>query len=147
MNTQIIIGRDVNAQMGIRTCNEHMQVLGPYGIPQSNARGKNLIHVLAAHKLRIENTFFNHREEDYTTYASIPTEHHPNKVPSMHDVFACSQSYHKCIHDCKMVLHGVASDHQAVCLKVALSSVKFKAHGAMNQGVINWPKILTDEHT
>jgi hypothetical protein len=46
-----------------------------------------------------------------------------------------------------MVLHGVASDHQAVCLKVALSSVKFKARGAMNRGTINWPKILTDENT
>ena len=65
----------------------------------------------------------------------------------MHDVFACSQLFHKRIHYCRMVLHGVASDHQAVCLKVALSSVKFKARGAMNQGAINWPKILTDEHT
>ncbi len=46
-----------------------------------------------------------------------------------------------------MVLHEVASDHQAVCLKVALSSVKFKARGAMNGGAINWPKILTNEHT
>jgi hypothetical protein len=124
-----------------------MQVLGPYGIPRSNARGKNLIHVFATHKLRIENTYCNHREEDYATYTSIPTEHHPSGVPSMHDIFACSQSFHKPIHDCRMVLHGVASNHRAVCLKVALSSVKFKARGAMNRGTINWLKILTDEHT
>jgi hypothetical protein len=65
----------------------------------------------------------------------------------MHNVFACSQLFHKCIHDCSMVLHGVASDHQAVCLKVAPSSGKFKAHRAMNQGIINWPKLLTNEHT
>jgi hypothetical protein len=45
-----------------------------------------------------------------------------------------------------MVLHGVASNHRAVCLKVALSSVKFQAC-AMNRGTINWQKILTDKHT
>jgi hypothetical protein len=39
----------------------------------------------------------------------------------------------------------VASDHRAVRLKVALSSVKFKAR-AMSRGTINWPKILT-KHT
>ena len=32
-NTQIIIGGDINARIGIRTCEEHTQVLGPYGIP------------------------------------------------------------------------------------------------------------------
>jgi hypothetical protein len=64
----------------------------------------------------------------------------------MHDIFACSQSFHKRIHNCWTVLHGVASDHRAVCLKVAFSSVKFKAR-AMNPGTINWPTILTNKHT
>ncbi len=64
----------------------------------------------------------------------------------MHDIFACSQSLHKCIHDCQMVLHGVASNHQAVRLKIALSSVKLKARAA-SWGTINWPKILSDKHT
>jgi hypothetical protein len=45
-----------------------------------------------------------------------------------------------------MVLHGVASDHQAVWLKIALASVKYKAH-AISKGTIDWPKILSDEHT
>jgi hypothetical protein len=58
----------------------------------------------------------------------------------MHDVFAH-------IHDCKMVPHGVVSDHRALCLQVALSSVKFKAWKSMISGTISWPKILTDEHT
>jgi hypothetical protein len=48
-NTQIIIGGDINAHIGIRTCEEHKHVLGPNGIPRSNARGKNLIHIFAAH--------------------------------------------------------------------------------------------------
>jgi hypothetical protein len=93
------------------------------------------------------NTFFNHREEDYATYTSIPTEHHPTRVPSMHDVFVCSQSLHKCTRDCKMILHGVTSDHRTVGLSIALSSVKFKNSGTISRGTINWPKILTDEHS
>ncbi len=44
-----------------------------------------------------------------------------------------------------MVLHGVASNHQVVQLKIALLSIKFKALAA-SQGTINWPKILSDEH-
>jgi hypothetical protein len=95
VNTTIIIGGDINARIGTRTCEEHMQILGQHGIPRSNARGESLLHVSAGHKLRIENTFFKHGEEDYATYTSIPTVHYPHGVPSMHDVFACSQSFHK----------------------------------------------------
>jgi hypothetical protein len=64
----------------------------------------------------------------------------------MHDVFICSQSLHKCIHDCKVVLQGIASDHRAVSLSVVLSSVKFKNSGTISCRTINWSKILTDEH-
>jgi hypothetical protein len=44
------------------------------------------------------------------------------------------------------VLHGVASDHQAVQLCLSLLSIKFKAH-AISRDTINWPKILSGEHT
>jgi hypothetical protein len=64
----------------------------------------------------------------------------------MHDIFACSNSFHKRVQDCAAVLHGVASDHQAVHLKVALASIKFKTH-EVSQGTIDWLKILTDDHT
>ncbi len=47
VNTQIIISSDINSQIGTHTCEE----LGPFGIPQHNAQGENLLHVLAAHKL------------------------------------------------------------------------------------------------
>ena len=94
-NTQIIIGGDINARIGIRTCEEHQHVLGPHGIPRNNACGKNLTHIFASHNLRVENTFFKHRNEDYATYTSIPTNHHPDGIPSMHDVFVCSKLLHK----------------------------------------------------
>jgi hypothetical protein len=145
-NTQIVIGSDINARIGVCTCNEHKQVLGPHGIPRSKTRGENLFQVLAAHNLRVKNTFFNHTVEEYVTYTSIPTNHHLTGILSMHDVFACSQSLHKRIHDCQAVLYGVVSDHKTVRLKLTLLSIKFKAR-AISWGTIDWPKIMLDDHT
>jgi hypothetical protein len=107
---------------------------------------ENLLQVLAAHNLQAKSTFFNHSTEEYVTYTSIPTNHHLTGVPSMHDVVACSQSLHKQIHNCQTALHGVASDHKAVRLKLTLSSIKFKTQ-AISRGTIDWPKIMLDDHT
>ena len=32
LNTQIIVGSDINARIGTQASDEHKQVLGPYGI-------------------------------------------------------------------------------------------------------------------
>jgi hypothetical protein len=96
--------------------------------------------------MQVEKTFFNHTPEDYVTYTSIPTNFHPAGISSMHDIFACSQSLHKQIHDCKAVPHGAVSDNKAVRLSLMLTSIKFCGH-ALSCGTIDWPKILLDEHT
>ena len=75
--TQIVLGSDINARIGIRNCDEHKETIGPHGIDRSNVRGKNLLQVLTANKLRVENTFFQHRPDEYATYTSLPTPHHP----------------------------------------------------------------------
>jgi hypothetical protein len=90
--------------------------------------------------------FFHHRHDKYVTFTSLPTTHHPHRIPSMYDIFACSTSLHKQVHNCQMVLHGVASDHQAVWLKIALASVKYKVH-VISKGTIDRPKLLSCEHT
>jgi len=146
LNTQVIVGSDINACIGTRTSGEHKQVLGPYGIARSNTRGENLVHILGSNDMRVENTFFNHTPEDYVTYTSIPTNFHPAGISNMHDIFACSQSLHKRIHDCKAVPRGAVSDHKAVRLSLMLTSIKFRGH-ALSRGTIDWPKILSDEHT
>ena len=62
-NTMIIIGSDINARIGIiRTCDKHTNVIGPHGIERSNARGKNLLHILGAHRMHVEDTFFQHKQ-------------------------------------------------------------------------------------
>jgi hypothetical protein len=35
-NTQIVMVGDINARIGVRTCDKHKEVLGPYGIARSN---------------------------------------------------------------------------------------------------------------
>ena len=145
LNTQIIVGSDINACIGTWTSDEHKQVLGPYGIARSNSRGKNLVHILGSNDMQVENMFFNHTQEDYVTYTSIPTTFHPDGIPSMHDIFAYSQSLHKWIHDCKAVPHGAVSDHKAERLSIMLMSIKFCGH-ALSRGTINWPNILSDDH-
>jgi hypothetical protein len=139
-----VIG-NINAQIGTCTCADHANVISPHGIEQSNARGENLLHVLESHRLRVENAFFKHRTEEYVTHTSLPDSLYPKGVPSMHDNFACSQSLHKRIRECKAILDGVESDHPAVQLKIMLVSIKFKSRIVL-RGTIDWPKILSDEH-
>jgi len=146
LNTQDIVGSDMNARIGTRTSDEHKQVLGPYGMARSNTRGENLVHIFGSNDMQVENTFFNHTPEDYVTYTSIPTNFHPAGISSMHDIFACSQSLHKRIHDCKAVPHGAVSDHKAVRLSLMLMLIKIHGH-TLSCGTIDWPKILLDEHT
>ena len=146
LNTQLIVGSDINARIGTRTSDEHKQVLGPYGIARSNGRGENLVHIFGSNEMRVENTFFNHAQEDYVTYNSIPTTFHPDGISSMHDIFAGLQSLHKRIHECKAFPHGAVSDHKAVRPSLILTSIKF--HGnALSCGTIDWHKILLDDHT
>ena len=90
--------------------------------------------------------FFNHKQEDYVIYTSIPPTFHPDGIPSMHDIFAYSQSLHKQIHDCKAVPHRAVSDQKSVRLSLMLTLIKFHGH-ALSHGTIDWPKILLDDYT
>jgi hypothetical protein len=145
ITTMTVIGTDINARIGTHTCADHANVNGPHGIKRGNVRGENLLHVLVSHRLRVENTFFKHRAEEYVTYTSLPNSLYPQGVPSMHDIFASSQSLHKWIRICKAVLDGVKSDHRAVQQKIMLLSIKFKSR-VVSRGTINWQKILSDEN-
>ena len=61
----------------------------------------------------------------------------------MHDVVACVKSMHKHVRNCKAVDNGTESDHSAVALCIALTSIKYKGSAAM-RGIIDWAKILAD---
>jgi hypothetical protein len=133
--TEIILGSDVNACIGIRDRPEYSSVLGPHGIKGRNTRGSNLLQVYSTHNLRVENTFFIH--SDYATYFQIGK---PN-TPSMHDIFVCSKTMHKRVRNCNVVDDGIDSDHRAVALKLAITSIKFNGN-KITKGAIDWNTIL-----
>ena len=145
-NTMVIIGSDINARIGIRTCDKHANVIGPHGIERSNARGENLLHILGAHRMHVENTFFQHNQADYATYSSIPTSIHPQGIQSMHDIFMCSQSLHKRVRDCNTTLDRANSNHRAVSMTLTLASIKVQHNRALSKGTTDWRKIQSDKH-
>ena len=54
----IIMGGDMNATIGIRDCEALNNVLGPYGMPKRNEKGRDLLQTYQSNNLRIMNTFF-----------------------------------------------------------------------------------------
>ena len=62
----------------------------------------------------------------------------------MHDLFVLSNNLHKRVRDCKVVEDGIESDHSAVQIKLALTSIKFKEQD-VSRGIIDWCKILNDD--
>jgi hypothetical protein len=52
-NSEIIIGSDINAKVGLRDCDNVKAVLGPHGPIHRNTRGSNLLSLYLSHQLRI----------------------------------------------------------------------------------------------
>ena len=129
--TEVLVGKDVNARIGIWDRTEYKSVLGLHGIDGRNTQGTNLLQIYSSHRLRVENTFFAHN--NYTTYVSMGDNH----TLSMHDLFVASQTLHKRIRDQKVVNDGTDSDHSSVKLKLAITPIKFKGN-AITRGVIDW---------
>ncbi len=52
--TQIVLGSDINARIGIRNCDEHKETIGPHGIDRSNACSENFLQVFSHHHFNHE---------------------------------------------------------------------------------------------
>ena len=137
-NTEITMGADVNCRIGRRGRKEYLSVLGINGFNGRNNRGENLLEIYGSNNLTVGNTLYTH--ENYTIYVSKGLD----KTPSMHDIFAIAQTTHKQIWDCKAVNDGAESDHAAVAIKLAITSIKFK-HNTVIKGGTDWMKIATAE--
>jgi len=59
-NHEIIMGGDMNAQIGRKDCEEFADVLGPFGPRHRNQKGLDLLHTYQSIGLRIMNTCFQH---------------------------------------------------------------------------------------
>ena len=65
----IIMGGDMNAAIGIGDCEALNDVLGPYGMPKRNEKGRDLLQTYQSNNLRIMNTFF--KSQTHVSHVSI----------------------------------------------------------------------------
>jgi exonuclease III len=105
---KIIMGGDMNAQVGHCDCDEFKDVLGPYGPKYRNQKGVDLLHTYQSNGLRIMNTCFEHKHYDsWQSFNALRSTH-------MLDMIAVSQSMKSEVLDCKTVRDGIRSDHSAL---------------------------------
>ena len=85
----------------------------------------------------------------YRTWPSIPRGPNGDSDPSMLNVivFAASlhkcvqnSSLHKCVQNCRILLYGLANDHNAVHIDLVIMSIKFKDTMSANAATIDWSK-------
>ena len=115
--TDIILGGDWNASVGVRQDPSDQPFLGPYGIDCSNAAGDFVLDLARHLDLRVSTSFFKARS--YATFFDQLHAHRPLQL----DYFLVSQRFGNRITDAK-VYHppgGIVSDHEAVRLRIRLS--------------------------
>jgi exonuclease III len=147
---EIIIGADINANIGKLDdlqSTDSRSTLGPYGFTKRNAKGEGLLTLYLAHCLRVINAFFECKATGpgYGTWTSNrPTA---TGTPDSHmlDLIVCSTTLHKRIKNCQVVNDGADSDHQAVCMQLNLTSLKYKVKASLNCGDIDWKKICDED--
>jgi exonuclease III len=113
-NHNLIMGGDINAQVGRRDCEEYEDVMGIWGMKERNDKGRSVLEVYMTYNLRVMNTYFEH--EEYWTYQSFNEE----KTMHMIDLFVVSSALLKRIKGCQVVRDGITSDHRAIKLICAL---------------------------
>ena len=138
-NSEIIAGQDINVNAGISSPMFNA-VLGPNGIRNRNAKGKDLLFLIKAQKLKVLLSYFTHK--CYTTWNSFAI----GNSPHMLDNFIFSESFLKRVRDCKVSNIGFRSDQSAVIASFRITAIKFKVKGKINK-IIDWKKINGDAET
>ena len=87
-NSEILAGHDINANIGISSPMFN-DVLGPNGIINRNAKGKDLLFLIKSQKLKVLLSYFT--QKCYTTWKSFAI----GNSPHMLDNFICSESFFK----------------------------------------------------
>ena len=118
-NSEILSGQDINANIGI-SLPMFNDVLGPNGIRNRNPKGKYLLFLIKPQKLKVLLSYLTHN--CYTTWKSFAV----GNSSHMLDNFICSESFFKCVRDCKVSNIGVRSDHLAVIVSFKITAIKFK---------------------
>jgi exonuclease III len=117
-NHNLIMGGDINAQVGKGDCEEYEDVMGNWGMKERNDKGRSVLEVYMTHNLCVMNTYFEHKE--YWTYQSFNEE----KTMHMIDLFVVSSALFNKIKGCQVVRDGITSDHRAIKLTCILTSLR-----------------------
>ena len=104
-NAELLSGQDVNSNIGVRF-NMFRDVIGPNGINNRNAKGKDLLFLINSIKFRVLLTYF--RQYNYTTLRSFNS----TRSPLMLDNFIWLQPLFCRVKDCKVVNIGMRSTTQ-----------------------------------
>ena len=118
-NSELLSGQYVNCNIGIRS-KMFRDVIGPYGINNRNAKGKDLLFLLNSIKFIVLLTYYRH--ENYNTWRSFNT----TRSPHLLDNFILSQSFFCQVKYCKVVNIGMDSDHTAILTSFKPTAIKFK---------------------
>jgi hypothetical protein len=108
-HNEIIMGTDVNANISrldeLQSRNFY-STLGPYGISKCNSKGKGLLTVYLAHRLRMMNTFFEGKanKPGYGTWSSNQCTSTGQAESHMLDLIVCSTMLYKHVPTAKLSL-------------------------------------------
>jgi hypothetical protein len=110
-NTTMIIGHDINANLGIRQVgDERGGLIGPFGIDSQNEKGCAAVNFFQTMNLKVMNTFYQH--SDYVTWSNPATG-------SQHMLDVWTTNNPQKFADCRVWREDgiLASDHSAVSPK------------------------------
>jgi hypothetical protein len=126
---------------------EFQATLGPYGFSKQNSKGKGLLTIYLAHRLRVMNTFFEGKANGpgYGTWTSNRPTSTGQAESHMLDLIVCLTTLHKRVQNCYVAPDGADSDHHAVRMQFNLTSLKYKGKASLNNGEIDWRKICEED--
>jgi exonuclease III len=145
-NNKIIMGADINANIGRLDelqSSEFHSTLGPYGFTKRNSKGKGLLTVYLAHRLRVMNTFFEGKANGpgYGTWSNNRPTSTGQAESHMLDLIVCSTMLHKHIQNCQVAIDGVDSNHRAVRMQLNLIFAKIQ-----REGIAQWWRDQMEEN-
>jgi hypothetical protein len=134
-NTTMIIGDDINANLGVRQVgDERGGSIGPFRVDSQNEKGCAAVNFFQTMNLKVMNTFYQH--SDYVTWSNPATG-------SQHMLDVWTTNNPQKFTDCRVWREDgiLASDHSAVLAKITLASIKNSTSQALSSGEIDWKEI------
>jgi hypothetical protein len=133
-NTTMLIGHDINANLGVRQPGEENTAIRRHGIASQNKKGCAAVNFFQSMNFKVMNTFYQH--DDYVTWTNPASG-------SQHMLDIWTTNNPKKVTDCHVwKADGIlSSDHSAVIAKITLASIKNSTAGALCAGEIDWKEI------